>query len=120
MKCLERNKQVIFYASYIGRVEIIDEYGNSTGQYRNTYSAPTALKANVSPARGQSSTREFGDTVDYDKVIVLDDPTDPINENSILWIDNLDTAQEHDYIVKQVGISLNNTSIAVKRVSVSA
>lgn len=120
LRTLERNKQVIYYALFDGKEPVIDEYGNQTGEYEILYTPPTLLKINVSAARGEYSTRQFGDTEKYDKVLMTDDLNVPITETSILWIDSLDTEKPHDYIVKKVAKSLNSVSIAVSKVSVSA
>ena len=127
MRTLARNKVRIYYANYHGKTPLKDEYGNLTGEYEITYGNPVAVMANVSAARGESTTRQFGEDVSYDRIIVLDDPSFPIAETSILWIDTLPeiadggtTATPHDYIVKQVAPSLNSVSIAVSKVSVRA
>lgn len=120
LRTLERNKQVIYYALYEDKKPVLDEYGNETGEYEILYTPPTLLKINVSAARGEYSTRQFGDTENYDKVLMTDDLSVPITETSILWIDSLDTEKPHDYIVKKVAKSLNSVSIAVSKVSVSA
>ena len=120
LRTLERNKQVIYYALYEDKEPVLDEYGNETGEYEILYSSPTALRINVSAARGESSTRPFGNTENYDKVLMTDDLSIPITETSILWIDSLDTEKPHDYIVKKIAKSLNSVSIAVSKVSVSA
>ena len=120
LRTLERNKQVIYYALFDGKEPVIDEYDNQTGEYEILYTAPALLKINVSAARGEYSTRQFGDTEKYDKVLMTDDLNVPITETSILWIDSLDTEKPHDYIVKKVAKSLNSVSIAVSKVSVSA
>ena len=120
LRTLERNKQVIYYALFDGKEPVIDEYDNQTGEYEILYTPPALLKINVSAARGECSTRQFGDTENYDKVLMTDDLSVPITETSILWIDSLDTEKPHDYIVKKVAKSLNSVSIAVSKVSVSA
>lgn len=126
MRTLNRNKVRIFYANYLGKVPLKDEYGNQTGEYEILYGTPVEVKANVSAARGEATTRQFGDDEGYDRVIVLDDPKFPIAVTSILWIDTLPEIAEdgstdtpHDYIVKQVATSLNSVSIAVSKVNVS-
>ena len=126
MRTLTRNKICIYYANYIGKTPIKDEYGNLTGEYEISYDRPFAVKANVSAARGESTTRQFGEDVRYDRIIVLEDPAFPIAESSILWIDNPPEIAEdgttdtpHDYIVKQVAPSLNSVSIAVSKVNVN-
>lgn len=125
MRTLTRNKIRIFYANYRDKTPLKDEYGNLTGEYDIVYGNPVEIKANVSAARGESTTRQFGEDVSYDRIIVLDDPAFPIAETSILWIDTLpDIAEDgtsqtpHDYIVKQVAPSLNSVSIAVSKVNV--
>ena len=125
MRTLNRNKIRIYYANYTAKNPLKDEYGNLTGEYKVTYGNPVAVMANVSAARGEATTRQFGEDVSYDRIIILDDPTFPIAETSILWIDTPPEITEegttktpHDYIVKQVATSLNSVSIAVSKVNV--
>ena len=123
MRGLVRNKSKFYYASYIGETEIIDEYGNATGEYKVLYSDPIVCRANISAAQGEMQTRQFGESESYDKVIVLDDINAPIDEHSILWVDTLpllndDDATPHDYVVKKVAKSLNGMSIAIRKVRV--
>lgn len=144
MRCLKRNKVLFYYCLYDHSEEIIDEYGNHTGQYINQYSDPVKMYANVSPATGISSAEQFGNLENYDKVIVTDWMECPIDENSVLFIDKpvefadaetneivsedtvLGTSQtvqylvpKFDYTVRRVAKSLNIISIAVQKVTVS-
>lgn len=126
MRTLHRNKVRIFYANYRDKTPIKDEYGNLTGEYYLSYDKPIQIMANVSAARGEATTRQFGDEEGYDRVIVLDDPQFKVSSTSIFWIDTLpeiardgSTDTPHDYIVKQVARSLNSMSIAVSKVSVN-
>ena len=125
MRCLWRNRVRIFYANYIGRDPVKDEYWNLTGEYKLRYGNPQEAAGNVSAARGEVTTRQFGDDESYDRVIVMDDPKVPIEKSSILWIETMPviysdgtTDTPHDYIVKQVAPSLNSVSIAVSKVNV--
>lgn len=125
MRTLNRNKIRIHYANYRDKTPLKDEYGNLTGEYDISYDNPIEIMANVSAARGESTTRQFGEDVSYDRIIILDDPAFPITETSILWIDTAPVVSEdgttktpHDYIVKQVAPSLNCVSIAVSKVDV--
>ena len=127
MRTLVRNKVRIFYANFHEKIPLKDEYGNLTGEYEISYTNPIAVCANVSAARGEATTRQFGDDEGYDRVIVLDDPKLPVTTTSILWIDTPpeiaedgSTKTPHDYIVKRVATSLNSVSIAVSKVSVRA
>lgn len=126
MRCMERNKSVFHYAPYISKTEILDDYGNPTGEYEITYGNPVEFKANISAAQGEIQGRQFGESEKYDKVIVLDNPLTPIDEYSILWVDTLPVLAEdgstdtpHDYIVKKVARSLNSAAIAISKVTVS-
>jgi len=131
---MNRNKTRFFYALYGDRVPITDEYGNETGQYEVKYGNPVECWANVSAAKGETQTRQFGESETYDKVIVLDNTTLPIDEYSVLWIDTVPKLDEkgalvvdteghaltpHDYEVKKVAKSLNSVSFAVRKVNVS-
>lgn len=133
MRCLARNKCTFFYALHGEQTELIDEYGNATGQYEVSYTNPIKMYGNVSAAQGEMQTRQFGDNETYDKVIVLDDPNVPIDEYSILWVDsqpeltdegqlatdeNGEIKTPHDYVVKKVARSLNSVSIAISKVTV--
>lgn len=125
MRCLRRNKVTFFYALYSSKIPITDDYGNKTGEYEIIYGNPVEILGNVSAARGETVTRQFGEDEAYDRVIVLDDPQCPIDEFSILWIDTLpeigidgSTQTPHDYVVKKVARSINSVSIAVSKVTV--
>ena len=125
MRGMVRNKTRFYYASYNGETEIIDEHGNVTGEYVVTFSNPIKTTGNISAARGEMQSRQFGESESYDKVIVLDDRDAPIDEQSILWVDTLPLLNEdgstdtpHDYIVTRVARSLNGVSIAIRKVRV--
>ena len=132
-----RNKQKYWYALLDATVEDYDEYGNQTGT-STTYGKPVEAFANISPAKGNVLTREFGDDDSYDKLIVTGDRDIPLDEYSVLWIDSepeLDSngalkvnadgeiVTPWDYIVHRVGRGLPNfgsTVIAITKVSVTS
>ena len=134
MRCMQRNKVDFYYALFSKRVPIVDEYGNDTGEYDVQHGNPVKCSANISAAKGETQTRQFGENVSYDKVIAMDNDAPPIDEYSILWIDTMPELNAdgslavdsegkiktpHDYIVKKVAKSLNSVSYAVSKVSVS-
>ena len=126
MRCMTRNKSTFYYASYTGETDVLDDYGNYTGECDLTYGNPVRVSGNVSAAQGGIQSREFGVSENYDKVIVLDDRDAPIDEHSILWVDTLphlnddgSTDTPHDYIVRKVARSLNGVSIAIGKVNVT-
>lgn len=125
MRCMTRNQSKFYYASYIGEIEISDEFGNGTGEYALNYENPLKIFGNISTAQGEMQSRQFGESESYDKVIVLGDRNTPINEYSILWVDTLphlnpdgSTDTPHDYVVKKVARSLNGVAIAISKVDV--
>lgn len=127
MRCLRRNQRSIWFATFREGEPIIDAYGNDTGQHRIEYSKPIPLRANISPATGEVLLRQFGNTLDYDEVLVIEDLDTKLDESSVLWIDvkpvlNRDgtTATPYDHIVKRVSRSLNHVTVAVKKVKVGA
>ncbi|MDR0821695.1 MAG: hypothetical protein LBN40_04440 [Oscillospiraceae bacterium] len=133
MRCMSRNKVTFFYALYERKEAITDDYGNTTGEFEVIYGNPLEYSANISAAKGETQTRQFGENEVYDKVIVADNTVPPIDEYSVLWIDTLPQLDEtgalatdetgkvitpYDYIVTKVARSLNSVSIAVSKVKV--
>lgn len=127
MRCLDRNKQTLYYAHYVGKTR-----NQATGKYEVTHTKPVKFKANISSETGETFTQLFGNRESYDKVIALDKPI--LDEQTILWVETLpelddegnlvvDTDGEvktpHDYIVKKVAKSLNSVIVAVTKVNVS-
>ena len=124
MRIMERNKRTFWYCLYDRKEPIIDEDGNETGEEQIVYKAVQSLRANISAASGSSQVEQFGNLAGYDKVIVLDDTSCPIDENTVLFIDKEPEYGEdgnplYDYRVKRVAKSLNSVSIAATKVSVS-
>lgn len=145
MKTLERNKVKFWYCTVktqngeAVKREIVDENGNATGEYIVMYNNLVAMRANVSPATGQSNAEQFGNLENYDKVIVTDDLKCPIDESSVLFIDKVPeftqvithvptaittetetvSVPAFDYTVRRIAKSLNSVSIAVRKVNVS-
>lgn len=124
MKTMERNKTPFWYLLYDKKVPVIDDDGNETGDYRVIYKEAVQRKENISAATGSAQVEQFGNFISYDKVIVTDDLSCPIDENSVLFIDkepeyDPDGNPLYDYIVKRVAKSLNSISYAVSKVNVS-
>lgn len=124
MKTLKRNQISFWYLLYVEKKDLKDEWGNETGESTIVYAPAVQMKANVSAATGYAQVEQFGNFAGYDKVIVTDDLSCPIDENSVLFIDKEPEYAEdgtplYDYIVKRVAKSLNSISYAVSKVSVS-
>lgn len=135
MRCLERNKFTFYYCTRNGSKQQMDEYGNETGEVTPVYDEPVELRANISWATGRADTEQFGVNLDYDRVIVMDMFTAPLDENgkckitetTVLFVDKEPEFEEiedeqhplYDYIVKRVSPSKHYISIAIKRVDVT-
>lgn len=126
MRCAERLLRPCYYATFHAKEPILDRDGNKTGQDEVVYNPPERFLANVSSAKGESYVRQFGEDVTYDRVLITDDPTLPIDEVSVLWVD-IDPQIEpfggralapHDYIVKRVAKSENFISLAIRKVNI--
>ena len=113
MRTLNRNKLPFWYLLYDSKVPAKDEYKPAV-----------AMNANISAATGSAQVEQFGNFAGYDKVIVTDDLSCPIDENTVLFIDkepqyDKDGKPLYDYMVKRVAKSLNSISYAVSKVTVS-
>ena len=131
---MSRNKVKFFYALYDGKTPITDDYGNVTGEYDIQRGKPTEFYANISAAKGETQTRQFGENETYDKVIVMDGDAPPIDEYAVLWVDRIPQLDEngnlvvngkgeiitpHDSIVEKDAKRLNVVTLAISKVSVS-
>ena len=135
MRCSNRNKQSFWYAPQTGVAFGHDEYGNENSAYP-TYGNPVKVSGNISAAKGDVSTRQFGDDDEYDRVIIIEDRDTPIDEYSVLWIDETPSVDANgaltikedgtyetpwNYIVRRVGRGLptfGNAIISVSQVTV--
>lgn len=125
MKTLARNKRPFLYCLYEGSTtEIIDEYGNATGEFTISYADPQEALGNISPATGESAVEMFGGLDNYDKVIVMDEDVG-INTDAVLFVgkeyEETDDGQPvYNYTVRRVAKSLNGfIAIAIQEVKVN-
>lgn len=118
MRTLEINKQPMWYALYTGKTEVIDEYGNYTGNYDLHYSEPVYYPVNMSQSRGTADVDMFGINASYDRTFVTTDMDCPIAEDSIIWFGADPETQPHNYVVYQIANSLNSVTYAIRAVDV--
>lgn len=122
MRNLLRNQRRVWYCPYSGRTAITDPDGHDTGETAVAYGEPVAAMANVSAASGDATQEMFGIGVSYDKVLQLPGTGWPIDERTVLYVDReppgefVATGVEADYAVVRVSTSLNQTSVAVRKV----
>ena len=143
-----RNDTEFWYCLLIPDEEyaIVDENGHETGEHVLSYESATSMYANISPASGTAQAELFGNLDNYDKIIVTHDMSCPIDENTVLFVDEEPSYTEvqthkitesetvlgddeieiityqmpkYNYIVRRVAKSLNVISIAARKVDVS-
>ena len=120
---MKRNLTPVYYCLYSNRQPIVDDEGYETGEYEVVYGEAVQLICSVSPATGYAQVEMFGNLESYDKVLITDDMTCPIDENTVLFIDKEPEFEngkpKYDYTVRRVAKSLNSISYAVSKVKVS-
>ena len=119
MRTLHRNRQKFYYSNYLERSEMVDEWGNATGEYKITYSEPKQAYGNISASRGVSSVDQFGVSLSYNKTLVVEEDLG-ITETSILWINKVPENAEtpHDYEISEIAKSINGINYAIRKVDV--
>ena len=126
MRTLNRNAQPIYYATFVSKTEIVDEYENATGEYKITYSAPVKAAWNVSVVESEADIAMFGVQAIDTIVGVAGRAGFPLDETSILWYGitpeikqdgTTDTA--HNYRVVGIRPSLNTVKFYAQKVSVT-
>lgn len=119
MRDLRRNQQTVYYKLRVGTDDVITPGGNYTGQKLNKYGELKEIRICVSPNRGVSGVKEFGDIEDYDKTMTIADGGCEIDENTVLWVDGADTDGPWNYTVKAVARWKNSTQYAISKVKVT-
>lgn len=124
MRGLLHNQRPFWLCRYEGVKELVDDDGYSTGEFAVSFSEAEEYRANISPATGYAQTEMFGNLEDYDKVISPLPVDFAISENDVLFIDKepeygADGLPLYDYRVRRIARSLNHTSVAVQKVTVS-
>lgn len=117
MRSLNKNKQLIHYALYLGDRAIVDEYGDETGEYLPVYGEAVALRCNVSSAVGEDAVQAFGSFTNYTRIACVADATCPIEERSIVWF-GVDPTEPYNYIVTRKADSKNGIMYALQEVVV--
>lgn len=116
MRSVQRNKQPIWYALRLSSTEVIDEYGNATGEFVEQYSVPMKLNINVGVPKGQITLERFGLNDNYTRVLATTDMNCPLQEDSILWI-GIPATERNNYVVKKIMPTINQLLIGLEEVN---
>lgn len=93
MRALQRNKQDLFYAVYLGKLsqQKIDKDGNiiRIGEKKDTYGEPIPFNCNIAMSGGEAEATEFGLSLsDYDAKIVFEKNLYPLKEGCLIWVES--------------------------------
>lgn len=116
MRSVQRNKQAIWYALRLDSTEVVDEYGNATGEFVEQYSVPMKLKINIGVPKGQINLERFGLNDDYSRVLATTNMNCPIAEDTILWV-GIEPTLPHNYVVKKIMPAINQLLIGLQEVN---
>lgn len=138
MRSLKKNQQPFHYATYCEEIKVYKRDENGNIEYVEIdgeqcpieigsapgYNTPVPFYANISAGRGEAQADVFGSNVDYTRTISTTDMTCPINELSLIWIENkpqfntdgMVNPDSADYkVAAYPAKSLNNIVIAIKK-----
>lgn len=118
MRCLERNKRLMWLSTF-AEAELTDPAtGLGTGEYAQAWSDPVEVRINAAPQTGSAESGPFGTEVSYDLVLVADSNPWGIAEGSRMWLrdakpDPEDAADAYE--VRRVSPSLNFVAFGLTR-----
>lgn len=125
MQLMRRNMTTFKIIPYEGSTPVV--VGNlRTGEKEIQYGNPVEVRGNIAPpnsgstsftSSGYVNTRLFGETVDYDHIILLTNKMAKecgVKEGDLLYYTGKSTYME----IKRIAEDLNVTSIAAKRITV--
>ncbi len=123
MKNLRRNLQPFYFCTVTEATE--DETdGYYTGALAVEYNEPILARGVISANQGEAQVEQFGNNLQYSRVISTTDTSLPIDETTVLFVDteptyNDEDIPEYNYIVKAVARSINVVAYAIDKVVVS-
>lgn len=128
MRDLLSNCRTLWYATYQGITDVLDENGDFTGDRAASYSEPVEFKANLSATRGTqgftgtgASADYFGADVKYSLIISTAKMDLPLDEHSLIWTNtpatdssgNVDYSQA-EYKITAVARGLHHMKYAIR------
>lgn len=87
MRCLDRDRRWVLLSRFEGLEPSKDEQGRLTGRHETVRSRQVPVLASVSGAKGSAETAVFGQSLDYDRSVLIDDPAFDVDEASVFWLD---------------------------------
>lgn len=119
MRTQQRNQRPVYYASYDGVTEIVDDDGNYTGEYEVSYSEPVFALMNVSGGRGQADIALFGLTQTFSRTATTQDLDTDWNTEMVMWVESDPDTEPFNYRVVAVARTINQVVLALSEVEKS-
>lgn len=120
MRNLKKNTKKLWYSNYSGKIPILDENGDKTGDYESGYTVPISFLATLSASRGNAYADMFGTNIDYTRTLSTVEKL-PIREESLIWVnepamnpDGTVDSDSADYSVTGIAEGLVGVVIALK------
>lgn len=120
MRNLKKNTKKLWYSNYSGKIPILDENGDKTGDYESGYTVPISFLATLSASRGNAYADMFGTNIDYTRTLSTVEKL-PIREESLIWVnepamnpDGTVDSESADYSVTGIAEGLVGVVIALK------
>ena len=130
MRCINRNKQILYYALATAReaseeTDTVEVDGQTVyvddGDYTQTYSIPEEFLGNIIFSGNELADVEFGvDRTAYDAILLVDPGIVPITETSLIWYETeppetTNDGNTADYSVVAIKNSLNTFKAILKK-----
>lgn len=90
MRSLDRDRRRCLVARFKGLERTEDGQGRLTGRNEPVYAYPEEFWPTVTPARGDAIGDVFGQRIEYDVALTVDDPLFVVSEADALWVDGPD------------------------------
>ena len=120
LRNLKKNAKKLWYSNYSGKVPIVDENGDETGDYDSGYASPVEFLATLSASRGNAYADMFGTNLSYTRTLATVENL-PIKEESLIWVseptmkaDGTVDSDSADYTVVGIADGLNGLVVALK------
>jgi len=114
MRTLDRNKSTFWVVSPTGKVDVVNDKGQYTGEVQRTFSTPTKIKLSVYPYDGNIMYTVKGQVGEFDYIGVSESYT--LNKDDLLFKvePTGDYDSKYDYKVGRLLDSLNNSRFLLK------
>lgn len=109
MRDLKKNKTKLWVVNIVSTTENVDDDGNLTGEYIDTYDTPKQVNLLLYPANGRVSSQIFGTDCKFD--MMASSSTVELLPSTLLFltepVDSTKYYTTYDYRIEKINASLN-------------